>query len=135
MKPAVLYLLLLSACELKAARNFGVYELTWTCLSPEGCERAEEVTLIDCAEVANDGDWVRLWSTRDEAFSDLAEMVPADELPAGCYGLHGFSFFGIETESSRICRTSGRIELDLSIPNRDPATHSQWWVEGREIDC
>jgi hypothetical protein len=61
-------------------------------------------------------------------------MVPSDELPAECSWLYGFSFFGIEAEPSRFCRTAGRVELDLSIPNQDPATYSEWLVEGREID-
>lgn len=134
MKPAVLCLLLLSACELEAARNFRVYALTWTCLSPEGCERAAELTLIDRAEIINNSERIELLSTRDGAFSDRAQMVPSDALPAECDLLYGFSVFGIEAESSRICRTSGRIEMELSISNQDPSTHSEWWVEGREID-
>ena len=135
MKPAVLcLLLLLSACELDAARNYRVYSLTWTCLSPEGCEHAQEATLIDRAQIVDGDDIVTFRSTRDGYFLDLAQMVPSDELPAGCSWLYGFAFFGTEVEPSRFCRRSRRIELDLSIPNQDPATRSEWLVEGRDID-
>ena len=134
MKRAMLCLLLLSACELDAARNYRVYKLTWSCLSPGGCERAQEAMLLDRADII-DGDYdVRFYSTRDPVFGSWGQMVPSDELPAECSLLHGFFLFGLELEPSRFCRTSKGFELELSIPNRDPATHSNWLVEAREID-
>jgi hypothetical protein len=134
MKPAVLCLLLFSACELEAARNYRVYALTWTCLSPEGCERAEQVELIDRAQIIDGSVRVTFKSTRDGVFLSFGQLVPSDALPAECFWLHGFFIFAIEIEPSRFCRTSGRIEMNLSIPNQDPATDSKWLVEGRDTD-
>jgi hypothetical protein len=135
MKPAVLCLLLVSACELTAARNFGTYALTWTCLSPESCERAEQVILFDRADIINGDRIVRFSSTRDGYFWERAQMVPSDTLPAECAWLHGFAIFEIEADpSSMFCRVPGGFELELSIPNRDPATRSKWLVEGRELE-
>jgi hypothetical protein len=136
MKPAVLcLLLLLSACsDFLGVRNFRTYKLTWTCLSPEGCERTEQVVLIDRAEIFNDDDVVTFLSTRDDLFRDPAQWLPSDALPADCFWLHDVSFFVLDLEPGRFCRTAGQFELELSIPNRDPATHSEWLVNGREID-
>jgi hypothetical protein len=135
MKLAVLCLLVLSACsDLTVARNYRTYALTWTCVSPEACERTAQVTLIDRAEIINAGNFVDFSSTLDEFFQEDGQMVASDMLPAGCYWLHGLALFASELEPSRFCRTSGKLELELSIPNQDPATHSKWLVEGREID-
>jgi hypothetical protein len=35
---------------------------------------------------------------------------------------------------SRFCSVPGGMELDLSIPNEDPATSSMWLVEGRDVN-
>jgi hypothetical protein len=134
MKPAVLCLLLLSACELEAARNYRVYRLTWTCLSPEGCERTEQMALLDRAKNIHRSAFVWFESTRDFDFVSVGQLVPSDALPAECFWLYGFVLFGFEMEPSRFCRTAGRIEMNLSIPNQDPATNSTWLVEGRETD-
>ena len=136
MKPAVLsLLLLLSACsDLTVARNYRTYALTWSCLSPEGCERTEDVELIDRAEIINGGDFVDFSSTQDWIFREDGQMVPSDMLPADCYWLLGLALFTYELEPSRFCRTSGGFDLEVSIPNRDPMTYSKWLVEGREID-
>lgn len=131
MKPVVLFLLLLSACDV---RNFRTYELTWICLSSEGCERTDQVVLIDRAQIINGDDFVTFLSTRDSIYRDSAQMVPSDMLPADCFWLHDISFFVLELEPSKFCRTSGEFELELSIPNRDSATHSEWLVNGQEID-
>jgi hypothetical protein len=132
MKPAVLCLLLLSACTV--AENYRTYALTWSCLSIEGCERTEQVMLIDRAEIINGDDIVQFTSTRDGYFLDFAQMVPSDTLPAECSWLYDFSLFAIEAEPSRFCRTSGGFELELLLPNQDSATYSKWFIEGREID-
>lgn len=134
MKPTVLCLLLLSACELKAARNYRMYELTWSCLSSEGCEYSEQVTLLDRVRIIDDDDFIEFLSTRNQGFFDYAQMVPSDDLPADCFWLYGFSIFATEADPSRFCRMSRGFELELSIPNRDPTTHSKWFVEGRETD-
>lgn len=135
MKPAMLCLLLLSACsDLTVELNYRTYALAWTCLSPEGCEYADQVPLIDRAKIINDGVLVYFSSTENQDYFDYAQMVPSEDLPAECSWLHGFSIFAIEAEPSRLCRMSGRFELEFSIPNRDPATHSEWLVEGRETD-
>jgi hypothetical protein len=135
MKPAVLCLLLLSACELDAARNYSVYKVTWTCMSPEGCERADDVVLIDRAQITDGHDFVYFESSLDLDFRySSGRMIPSDELPATCSWLYGLAIFQLELEPSRFCRSGGRFELELSIPNDDPSTHSAWFVDGREID-
>lgn len=134
MKPAVLCLLLLAACELDAARNYRVYKVTWTCVSPEACEHTEQVELINRAQITDGSDFIFFKSARDPDFSSFGQMVPTDELPDGCSWLYGFTIFEIEVEPSRFCRASGGFELELSIPNDDPTTHSEWHVEGREFD-
>jgi hypothetical protein len=135
MKPAVLCLLLLSACsDPFGVRNYRTYKLTWTCLSPDGCDRADQVVLINRAEIVDGSELVTFLSTRDETFGDTGQMLPSDELPANCYWLHDLSFFVLDLEPSRFCRTSGAFELELSIPDLDAETHSEWLVNGREID-
>jgi hypothetical protein len=135
MKPTVLCLLLLSACSnFLGVQNYRTYELTWTCLSPDGCERAEQVALVDRAQIINGDPIVEFSSSGDGTFRDYAQMVPGDDLPANCYWLYDLSLFLFETEPGRFCRTSGALELEFSIPNRDPATRSDWLVEGRQID-
>jgi hypothetical protein len=135
MKSTVLCLLLLSACsDLLDARNYREYALTWTCVSPEGCTRADQVVLVDRAMIINGSEIVRFSSTRDDKFQDVTQMVPSDDLPVGCFWLHDVSFFALELEPARFCRTSGALELELSILDRDAPTHSEWLVEGREID-
>jgi hypothetical protein len=137
MKPAVLCLLLVSACSnFTSVPKFRAYALTWSCLSPDGCERTEQVTLFDRAEIFDDGrsEFIEFKSTRDGAFWDNAQMVPSDALPEDCVWLHGFSFLGIEADPSMLCRVSGGFELELSVSNRDPETRSEWLVEGREVD-
>lgn len=135
MKPAVLCLFLLSACsDLTDTNNYRVYELTWSCLSSEGCERTEQVALIDRATIVHGDTFIDFLSSRDENFLEDAQMVASDGLPAECFWLYGLGLFAYELEPSRFCRTSERCELELSIPNREPATHSEWLVEGRTID-
>lgn len=131
MRPAVFFLLLLSACDV---RNFRTYELTWTCSSSEGCERTDQVVLIDRAEIVNGDELVTFLSSRDVTFREVAQMVPSDTLPADCFWLHDVTFFVLELEPSRFCRTKGEFELALSIPNRNSAAASEWLVSGREID-
>lgn len=135
MRPAVVCLLLLSACsDLLTEYNYRAYRLSWTCLSAGGCERAEQVELMDRVHIIKGDDLVEFLSSRDKDFSEISQMVVSDSLPPGCSWLHGFSFGAEELEPSRLCRTPGGFELELSIPNRDGATLSEWFVEAREID-
>lgn len=137
MKPAMVCLLLLSACsDLTTEYSYRAYRLTWRCLSAGGCERAEQVELVDRAHIEreHDRDLIEFLSSRDEDFSELSQMVVSDSLPAGCSWLHGFSLSAEELEPSKLCRTPEGFELELAIPNRDGATRSEWFVEAREID-
>jgi hypothetical protein len=135
MKPIVLFLLLLSACsDLLDARNYRTYKVTWTCVSPAGCQRADQVVLIDRAQIINGNETVTFLSTHDGSFRDSAQMLPSDDLPAGCFWLYDVAFFVIELEPAKFCPTSGGFEVELSIPDRDAATYSEWLIEGREID-
>jgi hypothetical protein len=121
-------LLLLSACSDGTSYDYG---LRWTCRSSEGCERAEELKLIDRLNVLGDGFF--FGSSRDEAFHSSAQRVRSDSLPAGCFWLYSLALDADELEPSKACNASGGYDLELSIPNRNPATHSQWLVEAREL--
>lgn len=129
MKARMLCLLLLSACsEPEVAYDYAV---TWTCQSPEGCERAEELQWLDRLNIS--GDIFFFLSTRDMDFDWSGQRVDSDSLPAGCSWLYPFSLFGYELEPSKLCRTSNGYELELSIPNAISATHSQWLIEARDL--
>jgi hypothetical protein len=128
MRAGILCVLLLSACEDKINYDYG---LTWVCLSPEGCERAEELRLFDRLDV--NGDSFFFQGTSDGSIFQVAQRFGSESLPAGCWWLYGFSVFGQELEPSRLCSVSGGFDLELSIPNRNPATHSPWLVQAREL--
>jgi hypothetical protein len=129
VKARILCLLLLSACGEYSFED--KYALTWTCLSSEGCERAEEVALVDRLTVFRDS--FAFESTRDLTFYESSQRVTSSSVPAGCALLYNLSLFGHELEPSLLCRTSRGFDLELSIPNRSPATASQWLVEIREL--
>lgn len=133
MKRAVLCLLLLSGCW-SSDDSFTVYEfaLTWTCLSPEGCERAAEVERIDrMTRIEQDCEFT---STQDQAFAADATVVVSAILPRGCSWLYFLSLFGHELERSKLCVLPGGFDLELAIPNEDPTTFSMWLVKGRDMD-
>lgn len=130
MKARILWVLLLPACSYLALDGYD-YSLTWVCRSPEGCERSAEVALLDRLIVSDHV--LGFVSTHNELYSEGAQRVDSDSLPDGCYLVHGLSLFGHELEPSPFCRTSGGFDLELSIPNRDSATQSEWLVEAREL--
>jgi len=135
VKPGVLCLLLLPACSFFSSDYVPVsqeYALFWTCLSPEGCERTEEVSRIDRV-IADDFLDFHFMSTQDESFAQDARRIGTASLGANCFWLYFLSLFGDELERSKLCRSPGGFELELSIPNQDPATHSKWLVKGRDL--
>lgn len=133
MKPGILCLLLLAGCGREEAPRTGLeYALTWICLSPEGCERTEELERIDRMELARRE--FRFTSTQDESFSEHAQQIASDSLPPRCYWLYYLSFLGHDLEPSRFCFFAGGFELEVAIPNEDPATQSLWLVEGLDVD-
>lgn len=135
MKSGMLGLLLLSGCSfLEVSEEPDTYEfkLTWYCISAEGCERLEEVTRIDRA--IEKGYDFHFASTQDESFGEDAAQLYSDSLPVGCSWLYYISLFGHDLERSKYCSNAGGFEIELSIPNEDPATHSQWVVSGRDLD-
>jgi hypothetical protein len=107
------------------------YVLTWYCISPDGCEHADEAMRIDHAT----GSVYELLftSTQDAAFCAEAARLYSDALPAGCSWLYYLSFFGYDLDRSMLCVNAGGFELSLSIPNEDAATYSQWVVSGRDV--
>jgi hypothetical protein len=134
MRPVLLYVLLLSGCSyIRGEANYRIYELSWTCLSPEGCERADVVVPIDRAEIVNGSDRVLFMSSRDGGFREAARLVDMGDLPADCSWLYSLTLFAHELEPSRFCRTENGFELEVAIPNRDSTTHSQWLIEGEHI--
>lgn len=129
MKARILCSLLLSACsEPEIAYDYAV---TWTCHSPEGCERTEELRLLDRLNVSDH--FFFFLSTRDTEFDWSAQQVTSDSLPMGCSWLYPFSLFGYELEPSMACRRDGGYEIEFSIPNAIPGTHSLWLVEARDL--
>jgi hypothetical protein len=73
-------------------------------------------------------------STQDASFSATARLFSGESLPAGCAWLDFLSLFGHALERAPWCNVPGGFELELSIPNQDPATSSLWLVEGFEVD-
>jgi hypothetical protein len=133
VKPGILCLLLLSGClSVEGSRTLYGYGLTWTCLSPEGCEGMAELQRIDRMECERAD--CHVTSTQDESFDEEAKLINSDLLPEACAWVYFLSLLGNELERSRICFLPGGFELDLSIPNEDPATQSLWLVEGRDLD-
>jgi hypothetical protein len=135
VKPGMLCLLLLSACDFLSPSagppTVYQYTLTWTCLSAEGCERTDEVERIDRMDLVDRES--HFTSTQDESFAEDARLIAGDSLPSGCSWLYYLSFLGHELERSRFCITPAGFELEVSIPNQDPTTHSLWLVEGRVL--
>ena len=133
MKYAVLCLMLLPSCgffEPTYEPATHRYVLTWYCRSPGGCERTQEVAVIDRAiEVGYD---ITFTSTQDPSFEVEGSLLYLDSLPYACAWIYYLSFFGHELERSRLCHNAGGFELELSIPNEDPAVHSEWVVSGRD---
>jgi hypothetical protein len=135
VKPTVLCLLLLPACSfLEPSDNpiaRGEYALTWICVSPEGCQRTSDVARTDRVTV-DDYDY-HFTSTQDPSFAQDALRINSGILPRGCYWLYFLSLFGHELERSQTCSTPGGFEIQLSIPDPDPATSSRWLVKGRDL--
>lgn len=137
MKPGMLCLVFLSGCSYLLFPDdppppMSEYALTWTCRSPEGCERTEELQRIDRMEDV--ADECHLSSTQDASIGIDGDFGFATSLPAGCSWLYNLTFFGHDLERSRFCSVPGGMELDLVIPNQDPTTSSLWLVEGRDVD-
>lgn len=137
MKPGVLCLLLLSGCSYFWFPDEGDpvivdYELTWTCVSLEGCERAADVSRIDRVTVDGYYDFY-FTSTQDPSFGEDALRINSDALGLGCFWLYFLSLFGHELEREQVCLTPGGFEVEVSIPNADPATHSRWLLTARDL--
>jgi hypothetical protein len=133
VKYAGLCLLLLPGCLAENPPPAPVeYALTWTCQSPEGCERSDEVARID--RVIRERYSYHFTSTEEPSLAADAELIPSDSLPRGCYLLYYLSLFGHELGPSRICHSAAIFELQLAIPNQDPTTSSMWLVEARDVE-
>lgn len=132
MKPGLLCLLLLGGCwTLDDPTPVYNYALTWTCLSPEGCERTDEVERIDRMQrVTRD---CHFTSTEDESFNADAKLVISDFLPRHCLWVYLLSLFDQELPPSEFCFVVGGFEWELAIPNADSSTFSMWLVEGRDV--
>lgn len=135
MKPGMLCLLLLAGCSDVWPSDeppTKEYRLTWICVSADPCQRTEEVTRIDRASVRDYYD-VKLTSTHDESFIAEAQRVRSDTLPAQCYWIYFLTLFGHELDRLKTCNTPGGFEIEISIPNEDPTTHSKWLVSARDL--
>jgi hypothetical protein len=135
MKPGVLCLSLLSACSFFPSDDPLVvkYALTWFCVSPEGCERAVDVMRIDRMTMT-DYFYLDFTSTQDPAFATEAQIIESDTLGSYCSWLYYLTLFGRDLERQKLCRAPGGFEIELSIPNADPATFSKWVVSAQKVD-
>jgi hypothetical protein len=136
MKRGVLCLSLLSACSFLAPSEDPIvveYALTWFCESPEGCERAAEAMRID-RMTRTDFFYLHFTSTQDAAFSTEAQIIESDTLGSDCSWLYYLSLFGHDMERQKLCRAPGGFEIELSIPNADPATFSKWVVSAQKVN-
>ena len=128
MKAGILCVLLLAACSDSFTYD---YSLTWTCLSAEGCERTEEVKLHDRLNVS--GDTFFFATSRDELYFVTAQRFGSESLPEGCFWLYSLSLFGEESEPAKVCHVSGGFDMEIAIPDRNPATQSLWLARAREL--
>jgi hypothetical protein len=129
MKAGILCVLLLAACS-----DDGItydYSVTWTCLSAEGCERLDELGLYDRLNILDDT--FVFASSRREGYLVSAQRFGSESLPAGCFWLYGLALFGDESEPAKVCRVSGGLDMEIAIPDRNPATHSLWLARAREL--
>jgi hypothetical protein len=131
VKPGMLCLSLVLACSCTVLEDhpYLAYDVRWTCVSPAGCERAEQVALIDRVVIRDTYDFFDFWSTQDRSFRLWVDVLDSDSLPPGCFLLTGFVLFENVLDDSLLCETEDGFEMELSVPNRDSSTHSQWRVE------
>jgi hypothetical protein len=127
MKAGILCVLLLAACS----EGITHYSLTWTCLSAEACERSEELRFYDRLTVQ--GDTFFFSSSRDKGYFETAQRFGSESLPTECFWLYSLSLFGDESEPGKVCHVSGGFDMEIAIPDRDPATQSHWLAEAREL--
>jgi hypothetical protein len=135
MKPGVLWLCLLSGCSFLLPSDDPVvteFTLTWFCVSPEDCERAEDVARIDRVTLTDF--YLHFTSTRDATFGADAQIIRSDSLGSDCSWLYFLSLFGHDLEPQKLCKAPGGVEIQLSIPDPDPATSSKWVVYARRVD-
>lgn len=126
-----LSLVLVCSCTLSEDYPYLAYDVSWTCVSPDGCERAEQTARIDRGAIRDTNDSCEFWSTQTRSIWKWARLLSSDSLPPDCYLLSGLVLFEDELEPALLCHTSEGFEVELSVPNRDAPTHSKWLVEGR----
>lgn len=135
MKPGVLCLCLVSGCSFLSPSDEPIvaeYALTWFCVSSESCERAEDLARIDRVTLTDFH--LHFTSTRDAAYGVDAQIIRSDSLGSDCSWLYFLSLFGHDLERQKLCKAPGGFEIELSIPNEDPATSSKWVVAARKVD-
>lgn len=136
MKRGMLCLSLLSACSFLAPSDDPIvveFALTWFCVSPEGCQRTTEAMRIDRMTLT-DFFYLDFTSTQDPTFGTKAQIIESDTLGSDCSWLYYLSLFGHDLERQKLCKAPGGFEIELSIPNADPATFSKWVVSARDVD-
>lgn len=137
MNRGILYMSLALACSLSCDLDeypWLEYSMSWTCLSPDGCERAEQVALVDrVAILEKPYNFCEFWSTRNAEYRWFADLLDSDSLPPDCYLMTGFAIFGYEPDAPLLCRTESGFTLELSILNQDNSKYSRWRIEGQYI--
>lgn len=133
MNARILCFALVLACSFSCDfenRPWRAYSLTWTCLSADGCERAEQVARLDRVGIQITDDFCWFWSTKDGAFRVYADLVDPGSLPPDCFMMYGFSIFANELDPAQLCRDENGFVMELLIPDRDSPSHSKWRVDG-----
>ncbi|ACY17024.1 hypothetical protein [Haliangium ochraceum] len=109
------------------------YTLTWYCTSDDGtCERVVELRRYDRASIQNND--LTIWDSQDPGGAIEALIVYSDSLPQHCDRIFYLVFFGHEIEEPRYCGNHYAFEIELSIPDEDPATSSRWVISAAPLD-
>jgi len=111
--------------------NAYTHSVSWTCISNQGCDRADVVREFDRAWVGSSE--LRLYSAGDDTSGAAVSRVPSDSVPENCDVLLGLSLFGHALEPVSFCRVPGGFEFELSIPDSNPTSSSEWRVEMQSL--
>ncbi|ACY14664.1 hypothetical protein Hoch_2119 [Haliangium ochraceum DSM 14365] len=106
------------------------HSMSWACLS-DICERADAVAGFDRAIV--DRNQINLYSSADESVLHVITRIPSDAAPEGCDFLYGLVLFGHTLEPLAICRAGSGYNIEVAIPDPNPATASEWRIEMRPL--
>ena len=120
--------LLLFVCALLSCGtdDYYTHSIEWTCLA-SSCERTEALSSFDRAWFGQRQ--INLHSEQDPSVIFITTRVTSDSLPDGCVYLYGLELFGHVLEPLILCRAGAGFDTEVSIPNVNPSTSSDWRIE------